>query len=60
MTLINLYFHVFALLKKNTNLKERLYMTLKINPANKNAYHTRNQTRANKARLVALGFQGKI
>ena len=40
-TLISLYFHVFARLNKSTNLKERLYITFKNNPANEKAFHTR-------------------
>ena len=40
-TLISLYFHVFTRLNKSTNLKERLNMTFKSNPANEKAFHTR-------------------
>ena len=64
-TLISLYFHVFARLNKSTNLKEKLYMPLKKNlqikkPSTRGELNLRKQTRANKARLVAFGFQGKI
>jgi len=40
-TKVSLYFHAFARLNKSTNLKERLYMTFKNNPANKKAFHMR-------------------
>lgn len=59
-TLISLHFHVFARLNKSTNLQERLYMTFKKKPSTRGELNLRKQTRANKARLVVLGFQGKI